>query len=100
MYRNTYTFEEFRKAVQTDKVESVWIEQNKAVPTGSVEITLKENSETRYLYVSDVNEVQEMLAEALNVSVAKVTPDAKIIISENSRETELINVPEGRIFRR
>lgn len=63
VYRNTYTFEEFRKAVQTDKVESVWIEQNKAVPTGSVEITLKENSETRYLNVSDVNEVQEMLAE-------------------------------------
>ena len=63
VYRNTYTFEEFRKAVQTNKVESVWIEQNKAVPTGSVEITLKENSETRYLNVSDVNEVQEMLAE-------------------------------------
>ena len=63
VYRNTYTFEEFRKAVQTDKVESVWIEQNKAVPTGSVEITLKENSESRYLNVSDVNEVQEMLAE-------------------------------------
>ena len=63
VYRNTYTFEEFRSAIQQDKVESVWIEQNKAVPTGSVEITLKENDENRYLNVSDVNEVQAMLAE-------------------------------------
>ena len=63
VYRNTYTFEEFRSAIQQDKVESVWIEQNKAVPTGSVEITLKENDENRYLNVSDVNEVQAMLQE-------------------------------------
>ena len=63
VYRNTYTFEEFRSAIQKDKVESVWIEQNKAVPTGSVEITLKENDENRYLNVSDVNEVQAMLQE-------------------------------------
>ncbi len=63
VYRNTYTFEEFRRAIQTEKVESIWIEQNKAVPTGSVEITLKEEDEVRYLTVSDVNEVQKMLEE-------------------------------------
>ena len=62
VYRNTYTYEEFKEAVQEGKVESIWIEQSKAVPTGSVEITLKENDDTRYLNVSDVNEVQEMLA--------------------------------------
>ncbi len=63
VYRNTYTFEEFRRAIQTEKVKSVWIEQNKAVPTGSVEITLKEGEELRYLNVSDVNDVQKMLEE-------------------------------------
>ena len=63
VYRNTYSYEELRAAIQADKVESIWIEQSKAVPTGSVEVTLKEDGELRYLNVSDVNVVQQMLAE-------------------------------------
>ena len=62
IYRNTYTYEEFRRAIQLGKVESVWINQNKAVPTGDLEITLKDE-EVRYLNVSDVNEVQKMMNE-------------------------------------
>jgi len=78
VYRNTYTFEEFRRAVQTDKVESVWIEQNKAVPTGSVEITLKEGDELRYLNVSDVNDVQKMLDEEgfTNIYLQEIPQDS------------------------
>ena len=63
IYRNTYTFEEFRNAVQMGQVESVWIEQSKAVPTGNAEITLKEDGEIRYINVPDVNKIREMLEE-------------------------------------
>jgi len=63
IYRNTYTFDEFREAVQAGKVESIWIEQSKAVPTGNVEITLKEDGEVRYINVPDVNKVRDMLEE-------------------------------------
>ena len=63
VFRNTYTYDEFREAIRTDKVESIWIEQSKSVPTGSVEITLKEDGEVRYINVSDVNAVRDMLEE-------------------------------------
>lgn len=50
-----------------DNVESVVVSQNKNVPTGRVEIELKDkkssDSEVRYYYVSDVNEIQSYLKE-------------------------------------
>ena len=52
-----------------DKIEAVEVNQNKSVPTGRVEITLKgddSSDNVRYLYVSDVNEIQDYLKE-LNV---------------------------------
>ena len=63
VYRNTYTYDEFQRAIQLGKVESVWIEQNKVVPTGTLEITLVGDDELRYLNVSDVNQVQAMMTE-------------------------------------
>ena len=63
IYRNTYTFDEFREAIQTGLVESVWIEQSKAVPTGNAEITLKEDGEVRYINVANVETIREMLEE-------------------------------------
>ena len=45
----------------------VIVHQNKSVPTGRLEITLNESTDEedtlRYLYVSDVNEIQEYLQE-------------------------------------
>ena len=63
IYRNTYTFDEFREAIQAGLVESVWIEQSKAVPTGNAEITLKEDGEVRYINVANVETIREMLEE-------------------------------------
>ena len=63
VYRNTYTYEQFKSAIQAGKVESVRVEQDKTVPTGSLEITLKEDGDIRYINVSDVNEVQAMMRE-------------------------------------
>ena len=60
------TWKNFQQLVQNDKIESVEVNQNKSVPTGRVEITLKGDADSdkiRYLYVSDVNEIQDYLKE-------------------------------------
>ena len=59
---------EFEKVIVSDDVKSVNISQNKNVPTGRVEIELKsgkdgKNTEVKYLYTSDVNEIQKYLKE-------------------------------------
>lgn len=60
-----YTYQEFTQAVQSGDVESVIIRQNKEVPTGRLEIQMKDQSEdVKYLNVSDVNEIQELLSKA------------------------------------
>ena len=63
--QRNYTYKEFTQAIETDAVKSIVIEQKKAVPTGTLRITLKDKEEnTKYLNVSNVNEVQELLKEA------------------------------------
>ena len=63
--RNVMTYEEFTKALKEDQIESVVIEQKKAVPTGQLEIQFKDkNAEEKYLNVSDVNEAQVLLENA------------------------------------
>ena len=60
------SWKKFQQLVQNDKIESVEVNQNKSVPTGRVEITLKGDDSSdniRYLYVSDVNEIQDYLKE-------------------------------------
>ena len=61
------TWKQFQKVIVKDNVESVVVSQNKNVPTGRVEIELKDkkssDSEVRYYYVSDVNEIQSYLKE-------------------------------------
>lgn len=56
---------QFEKVIVSDEVKEVNITQNKNVPTGCVEmeITDGKNSEIKYLYVSDVNEIQDYLKE-------------------------------------
>lgn len=57
-----YTYQEFQEAVDAKKIVFVNIRQNKAVPTGQAEITLKNaDDQGKTLYVSDVNEFQKML---------------------------------------
>ena len=74
MGKETITYEEFSQALSQNKIESVIVEQHKAVPTGSLEIRFTDNNiENKYLNVSDVNEVQEVL-EAAGVEKVKVLP--------------------------
>ena len=55
---------QFEELIAGDQVKEVKVTQNKNVPTGHVELLLKgEEEEIKYLYVSDVNEVQDYLKE-------------------------------------
>ncbi len=58
---------EFEELIASDQVQNVTVIQNKNVPTGRVEIELKaeegERGEVKNYYVSDVNRIQEDLAE-------------------------------------
>lgn len=60
--------QKFEKLITSEEVDSVTITQNKNVPTGSVEVQLKNKkngeNEKNYLYVSDVNEIQKYLDKA------------------------------------
>ena len=58
---------EFEELIVSDQVQNVTVIQNKNVPTGRVEIELEaeegERGEVKNYYVSDVNQIQEDLAE-------------------------------------
>ncbi len=56
----SYSYYDFQKALQNKTVESVIIEPDKTVPTGTIQIQLKEGTKEE-LNVSDVTEVEELL---------------------------------------
>jgi len=58
-----YTRGEFIRQLEAGNVVSVEIEPNAQVPTGTVYITLRNSAQAKKLYVSDVVEIQELLAE-------------------------------------
>ncbi len=64
---HTITWNQFEELVKEDNISYVIVHQNKSVPTGRVEIALNtsddEDDALRYLYVSDVNEIQDYLKE-------------------------------------
>ena len=61
--QNSFTYKEFTDALKAGEVVSVVVEQSKAVPTGSLELKLKDGDK-KYVNVSDVNEAQDVLEEA------------------------------------
>ena len=50
--------EEFMKVLSEEKIESAVIVQDKAIPTGSVELKIKGQEGIKVLQVSDVNDAQ------------------------------------------
>ena len=82
MQQQSYTYEDFIEAVEQGEVQSVVIEQDKAVPTGSLELTL-ESGDSKYVNVSDVNEAQEILKDAgvTDIEVLAVPEDSVFLTS-------------------
>ena len=82
MQQQSYTYEDFVEAVEQGEVQSVVIEQDKAVPTGTLELTL-ESGDSKYVNVSDVNEAQEILKQAgiTDIEVLAVPQDSVFLTS-------------------
>lgn len=80
--QQSYTYEDFIAAVENDEIQSVVIEQSKAVPTGTLELTLESGS-SKYVNVSDVNEAQQILKEAgiIDIEVLEVPEDSWFLTS-------------------
>ena len=58
--RGAYTWQEFQTAVKQEQIEAVEIEQNREIPTGSVNALLKDGTEVSF-YVSNVADVEKLL---------------------------------------
>ena len=68
----SYTETEFSKDFKDGNIASVYVQQNAEVPTGTIEITMKDRSLVRF-YVTDVKEFQELyntLSEDNDVNVS------------------------------
>ena len=63
MHQQEMTYTSFVSAVQDKNVSDVYINQNSAVPTGTVSVTLKDDGNTRKVNVSDVEQVEKLLTE-------------------------------------
>lgn len=72
-----YTLGAFHKAIEEGDVLRVTIHPNKQTPTGSVTVNLK-SGDTRVLYVTDVNEIEEDLRNTYGIDplVAPVEQDS------------------------
>ncbi len=68
----SYSHQEFVQALEAGQVQSVTVNQARTVPTGTLYITLKDNT-VKSMAVSDVNDAQEMLAGYDSVKLV-VTP--------------------------
>ena len=63
MHQQEMTYTSFVSAVQEKNVSDVYINQNSAVPTGTVSVTLKDDGNTRKVNVSDVEQIEKLLTE-------------------------------------
>ena len=55
-----YTMAAFEQALEDGEIAFVEIEQNREIPTGTLNIQLTDGNDKK-LYVSDVNEIQNLL---------------------------------------
>ena len=70
-----YTRDEFEDAVESGQVVSITIVQNKEVPTGTIQATMKNNS-IRQFNATDVHEIEAYAREnSIPVKVSDVPAD-------------------------
>ena len=63
MHQQEMTWSEFVSEAEAGNVADVYIEQSRAVPTGTVTLELKDDSSTRKVNVSNVEEVEDFCEE-------------------------------------
>ena len=63
VHRQEVAYTDFVSEVEAENVTDVYIDQNSAVPTGTVSFMLKDDSVTKTVNVSDVEKVESLLDE-------------------------------------
>ena len=63
VHRQEVAYTDFVSEVEAENVKDVYIDQNSAVPTGTVSFMLKDDSVTKTVNVSDVEKVESLLDE-------------------------------------
>ena len=77
-----YTYSEFVNDVNKDKVESVVIRQNSEVPTGELSVKVSGVQNVKNVYVSDVNQVEEILLDKnISYTLKDVTRQSVLLTS-------------------
>lgn len=73
--QSNYTLDQFEQAVEEGKVAGIEIHQNKETPTGRIQAVLEDGSQKQF-YVTDVNEVEDMVkGKEIAVQVYNVPQD-------------------------
>lgn len=80
-----YTYREFLQELQAGSISEITIQPNKETPTGALVLTM-ETGEEKVLYVSDVTEIEELLAEY------EIDPVLKDIPQENWFITSILPI--------
>ena len=77
IHRQEMTYTDFVSEVEAENVTDVYIDQNRAVPTGTVSFMLKEEGENRTVNVSNVEDVEDLLYENdVKYSISAVPEDS------------------------
>ena len=80
VHQQEMTYTSFVEAVQGKTVSDVYINQNSAVPTGTVSVKLKDEDSTRKVNVSDVEVVEELLKDnGIDYGMSDVPKDSMMI---------------------
>ncbi|MDE6626419.1 MAG: ATP-dependent zinc metalloprotease FtsH [Lachnospiraceae bacterium] len=67
----SYTETDFTNDMKAGKVASVFVQQNAEVPTGTVEVTMKDRTSVSF-FITDVNDFQELFNELVEKEKLKV----------------------------
>ena len=79
VHQQEMTYTSFVEAVQGQNVSDVYINQNSAVPTGTVSVKLKDEDSTRKVNVSDVEVVEELLKDnGIDYGMSDVPKDSMV----------------------
>ncbi|HCJ09023.1 MAG: ATP-dependent zinc metalloprotease FtsH [Lachnospiraceae bacterium] len=84
----SYTETEFSEDFKDGNVASVYVQQNAEVPTGTVELTMKDRSLIRF-YVSDVNDFQELYNTLMKDNDLNVTFEMSDVVRPSMLEKML-----------
>lgn len=84
----TYTETNFIKDMEKGNVNTVYVQQNSEVPTGTVELTMKDRSIIRF-YVTDVNDFKDIYNQLMEDNDIKVSFEMSDVVRPSFLEKML-----------